>query len=455
MPFNDNFSDNVLLEVFETSVKASGGRGVDRIGVEVFEERKLDHLAVASRKIQAGTYRFSPYYEKLVLKGRGKTPRILSRPTVRDKVVLSAMKRSLHQALGAEAKQALPNAFVRRLKRFLWSELDEDAVLFRLDISQFYDCVIHGQLLDLLSSRGCDGQLVQMVRRAIRTPTVSDGHARRLRSKRNLVGVPQGLAISNLLANVYLTDFDRIVADESLLYMRYVDDMLVVVQADNVDSVRSLIDDKLDELGLALNQEKSRILGMLDYFEYLGYSFQAENVGVRKSSQARFIASLAAMFAQFKHRARNPQRPTWLSDDLTRQALVEDVNERITGAISGNRRYGWLFYYSEINDFTMLHQIDATIAGFFQSCPGWGFEPADLKKLSRAYFEIRSDLTGGYIHDYNSYVTPVAKLNFLSRRALIDPQRVDEVTVEEIESLFARERAYRLGRLELDVGTIS
>ncbi|OAB33137.1 hypothetical protein PMSD_15605 [Paenibacillus macquariensis subsp. defensor] len=52
-------------------------------------------------------------------------------------------------------------------------------------------------------------------------------------------GVPQGSAISAVLSNIYMLDFDKIVNDnvteKNGLYMRYSDDFIVILPKDNLD----------------------------------------------------------------------------------------------------------------------------------------------------------------------------------------------------------------------------
>ena len=136
-----------------------------------------------------------------------------------------------------------------------------------------------------------------------------------------------------------------------------------------------------------------------------------------------------------------------------RQVFVEELNLAITGAISGARRYGWLFYFLEINDAALLHQLDAVVAGFFARSPIFGGAPSGLKRFVRGYYEAKYRPTGTYLLNYDRFVTLTQKVAYLQRFGLLASP--GSRSPEEIQALFDRARARQLHRLELDIGRIS
>lgn len=92
-------------------------------------------------------------------------------------------------------------------------------------------------------------------------------------------GIPLGLSFSNSLSELYLEDFDSIVQLQwnPLLYVRYVDDILIIVNyAVDEDEVKDFIKAQLKEYHLEVNNEKT-IVRKSDSnhfkFDYLGYEF--------------------------------------------------------------------------------------------------------------------------------------------------------------------------------------
>lgn len=135
-------------------------------------------------------------------------------------------------------------------------------------------------------------------------------------------GIPQGSSISSLLSNIYLLDFDRelnaLSIEESFLYRRYCDDILIV--CDSKDSSRlmdkaisllqqqydlfiqdkkvDVIDFKLNSKGVlrAFSRKKIEAKGNLPdetrYYkplQYLGFEFNGQDITIRASSLSRYF----------------------------------------------------------------------------------------------------------------------------------------------------------------------
>lgn len=69
--FESSFSEQVIRDVSEIHTSTSAARGVDGAGFEVFVRDIDQHVALIESKSQSGSYRFSPYREKLISKERG------------------------------------------------------------------------------------------------------------------------------------------------------------------------------------------------------------------------------------------------------------------------------------------------------------------------------------------------------------------------------------------------
>ncbi len=81
-------------------------------------------------------------------------------------------------------------------------------------------------------------------------------------------GIPQGSPISAVLSNIYLIDFDESVhaqvAKQSGLYMRYCDDLLIVLPVDGNGQNLGLVNELLSEIksypGITIQEEKTSLL---------------------------------------------------------------------------------------------------------------------------------------------------------------------------------------------------
>jgi hypothetical protein len=93
-------------------------------------------------------------------------------------------------------------------------------------------------------------------------------------------GIPQGLPISALLANIYMLSFDkaiiaRLVQEKGVLYRRYSDDMLFVCKCSQKDEVLRIVKEEIDRVELSISDDKTEIV-----------EFQYENKHTQRVLQA-------------------------------------------------------------------------------------------------------------------------------------------------------------------------
>jgi RNA-directed DNA polymerase len=133
--FKSLMSKDSLIETFNFVFSKSQSKGVDRLNGFQFSSRASEQLEIASRKCLDGTYRFSPYLEQLKLKGRGKEPRIVGIPCIRDRVVLNQLNKYLAQFFPKCVPKNIANSYVREISTDLvkhpFGPLTSVGVIFR------------------------------------------------------------------------------------------------------------------------------------------------------------------------------------------------------------------------------------------------------------------------------------------------------------------------------------
>lgn len=117
------------------------------------------------------------------------------------------------------------------------------------------------------------------------------------------IGIPQGTAISALLSNIYMLEFDRqasqFVATIGGRYMRYCDDILFIVPPDLTDTAKKFAESGMATLKLSINAAKTdickfnRIPGVNGLqcsrpLQYLGFLFDGRKVLIRSAAFAKF-----------------------------------------------------------------------------------------------------------------------------------------------------------------------
>jgi len=452
--FREAFRLKDLRRAYEDAIALRGSAGLDRVSPTRFHVDHDAEIRTIYRKVRNGTYRFTPYLQGLIPKGRGKPPRVISLPTVRDRIVLRQLKEALHRVFPERVGRRLPNAHVREVAKFLSSQ-GKGLVVCRADIRGFYDSLHHPQLEEALRSRMGSKVFRTLIFRAIRTPTVPATY-RREQKDRFIVnrGVPQGLSISTILANVYLGDLDQQLAQHVPSYHRYVDDILIMGSEPDVKDAKHALGARLEGLRLELNTEKGGTEPSSVPFDFLGYRLADTSITVRPRNVDRILGSIAAAFTHLREawEERRKERH-WLTESVQKRIFVEELNLKITGAVCENRRYGWLFYFLEMNDQTLLHQMDAVVESFYRRSPLFHGIPADAKRFARAYFEARHRPRAGYVLDYDALDTLHLRERYLRRFGILEPKRM--YNAQEIHELFEKDRDRRLAWLEADVGFMS
>lgn len=106
------FSPKHLRHIYSDRVKYRATVGMDRTTPQAFEDKLDENVQLISQKVLSGKYRFTRYREVLISKGRGKEPRVISIPTIRDKLALSAYHQFLQSAFADTVQEPLLHTIV-------------------------------------------------------------------------------------------------------------------------------------------------------------------------------------------------------------------------------------------------------------------------------------------------------------------------------------------------------
>jgi len=452
--FQKYFEQDYLHQIFINKVKHSHTRGIDRTDPYQFAIYSSEQIRIIQKKCLEGTYKFSPYLENLHSKGRNKCPRVIAIPTVRDRIVLIALKNIISNIFSECVPRKLANTYIHDIKKCIIKINPRDYGVLRTDIQNFYGSINRDKLIAKIRSKIRSEQLIKLLTQAIQVPIVPKNYKRKeLTNYREEKGIPQGLSISNILSSIYINDIDRYIMEGSQCsYFRYVDDILVISRIDDLDNIKNMIDSKLGEINLSLHnsREKHHQNTANIPFDYLGYSFKIPQITIKQSNIDKFIDSIAAKFSDYLYNKDNKLRiHKYLNESLLKEVFILELNEKITGAISDNRRYGWLFYFNAINDLSLLYKLDKIIIQMFERLSEFNQEaPQNLKKLSKAFYEAKYNTQSDYIHNYNEYKTIQDKICFLKARGKLDPDK--QYTEDQINELYEKTKARYLAKLDKD-----
>src|SRR5919198_1381124 len=222
-----------LREAYQLAKANNGAPGIDGVTFEAIEASGVAaFLAEIQDALVTRTYHPMRLRQKAIPKEGGKGLRVLSIPTIRDRVVQGALKLILEPIFEADFQ---PGSYGYRPKRTAHEAVHRVATaivqwktqIIDLDLRAYFDTVRHHLLLEKVARRINDDEVMRLLKLML----TSSGKQ----------GVPQGGVISPLLSNIYLTEVDRMLerAKEAtrngkytyVEYARFADDLVVLIDA--------------------------------------------------------------------------------------------------------------------------------------------------------------------------------------------------------------------------------
>ena len=404
---DSEFTKDKIQENVDKFLKFNTAPGIDKITQELFLRNRDKYIDIIYRKVKDGSYKFTPYKEKLILKSKNSFPRVISIPTLRDRIVLKSLQLILKD-IYSDIEMCLPQVCIQKIK----DNIKKYDSFIKLDISNFYGNISHGILLSKLKKKIDDDILIKLISSAIQTPTVVEDTSTKNIGKVNR-GVAQGLPISNILASIYLRELDvKYKNKNNFTYIRYVDDILILCNNKDQDVIyEEVIYDLEAMLNLPINRDKTlknTILKDNDKeksnkeIEFLGYKYgmrKNNKIGltIKDKNRYKFEKSIIAIFHKFQK-----------DNKMSPEQFVFALNNKITGSITkrfsadGCReyKYGWLFYFSQIEDYALLYHLDNMVDKLlakFDKCKN--IQRNSIKYFTKAFFEIRYNIKNStYIH---------------------------------------------------------
>jgi RNA-directed DNA polymerase len=260
-----------------------GAPGIDGITFDAIEESGVESfLKQIQDELVHNTYQPMPVRKKEIPKDGGNKVRVLSIPTIRDRVVQGALKLILEPIFEADFQSG---SYGYRPKRSAHEAVDRVAQaivqgltrIIDLDLRAYFDSVQHSLLLEKVARRVQDRSVMKLLKMILKSTGTK--------------GVPQGGVISPMLSNLYLTEVDRMLEKAiattrrgkylNVQYSRFADDMVVLIDSRPrhawlLGAVEKRLREELAKLRVEINEEKSRTVALSEggSFSFLGFEYR-------------------------------------------------------------------------------------------------------------------------------------------------------------------------------------
>ena len=330
-----------LREAYRMAEQNDGAPGIDGVTFAAIEEGGVESFLQQIRdELVSNTYRPMRARKKEIPKDGGKKVRVLSIPSIRDRVVQGALKLILEPIFEADFQtgsygyrpQRTAHQAVQRVAKAIFQEKTR---VLDLDLRAYFDNVQHYLLLAKVAQRIQDDDVMRLLKMILKATGKK--------------GVPQGGVISPVLSNLYLNEVDRMLEKAiqttrrepytHVQYARFADDMVILINSHPqhtwlARAVEQRLREELVKLRVEINEEKSKIVDLANggSFTFLGFEYR-RILGRNRKWRAYYAPKMkkrTALLAKLK--------------EIFRQNISQPV-ERVIEQINPILR-GWVNYFA-------------------------------------------------------------------------------------------------------------
>jgi len=340
---------DILSHAYRLVKANKGAPGIDGETFASIEEREggaEKYLEEIARALKRKDYKPQSVRRVYIPKtAGGKRP--LGIPMIKDRVVQMAVKIVIEPIFEADFQD---NSYGFRPKRSAHQAVEDvkehlfngKTDVIDADISKYFDTIPHDRLMQLVAKRIVDKQILKLIKMWLKAPIVEEREDGKKEYKGNEKGTPQGGVISPLLANIYLNVLDTLWAFKKVQeklgarLVRYADDSVILCRG-NTERILKGVKLVLEDLGLTLNEEKTRIVdARQESFNFLGFS-----IGMKRGRKTgKMYPHTEPSKKALKHiRSEIKQLTTGRYSAIPTEAVIHRVNEVARGWV-GYFRFG-------------------------------------------------------------------------------------------------------------------
>ncbi|PIC84900.1 group II intron reverse transcriptase/maturase [Sporosarcina sp. P20a] len=327
-------SRNNLNLAYLQVVRNKGAAGVDGMTYDQLLPHLREHREGLLTKLHSGTYRPQPVLRVEIPKPEGGV-RKLGIPTVIDRMIQQAINQALQPIFDPTFSD---NSFGFRPKRSAHQAIIQAKSYYEqgykyvvdMDMKAYFDTVNHDKLMYYVEKKVQDQRVLRLIRQYLKSGVMENGIFQASEE-----GTPQGGNLSPLLSNIYLNEFDKLLATRGHKFVRYADDCNIYVKSKRagyrvMESSTHFLE---EELKLTVNREKSAVGSPLKR-KFLGFCLLATKNGVKIRPHQKAKSTVKKKLKKITKRNRGKSI----------EVLFKQIKQLMTG---------WINYYgiSEMKSF--------------------------------------------------------------------------------------------------------
>lgn len=269
---------------FEEELKVSHYTGIDSvrlIDVDYKAKKILDEVLQELKNCQPLT----PARLVRIPKKDGKT-RDIYILSIKDRIRARAIFRVIEPLFEKAYSPYLfsyrtsqPSALAARSVARRYHRYFKQDYVMTIDLKSYSDHINHDILKKQLINIGISQDILKLIEPFLNIRLWSDGELISWKK-----GVPQGMPLTALFANLYLTEVDKALGHKVALYRRVGDDLIACDKDKNkVEEVFITAQKMAKDLDLVIQETKTHFAKNDEPFSYLGYVFENNHLRLRAS----------------------------------------------------------------------------------------------------------------------------------------------------------------------------
>jgi RNA-directed DNA polymerase len=309
-----------------------GAAGMDRQTVDDFAEQEREELGQLREQLRNGTYLPSPVRRTWIPKPGSSEKRPLGIPTVRDRVVQTALVHVIEPILDAtfhERSYGFRHGRGCHQALRCVEQLLEAGYVYVVDadLKGYFDTIPKDRLLEIVQQSISDRRVLGLVKQYL-----DQGIIEEMRTWTPDAGVPQGAVLSPVLANAYLNPLDHRLSEIGFQMVRYADDFVILCRTpEEAEAALEEVRTWVTENGLTLHPEKTHIVDSREKsFSFLGYSFRGKLRFPREKSHRKFVDQIHDL------------TPRKSGESL--EAMIQRINRSVQGWFNYFRHCHWSIF---------------------------------------------------------------------------------------------------------------